>query len=284
MPYIKKVKLPNSDTIYNIYDDEAAHMSDEPVFALEDSEDIYADTINADTLQGHVANDFVRVLDTSANTETAPLNADTFGGKTPEEYATQEELNALTAADVGAAPAGYGLGEEFPTFQVNDLNSATSTGTYRYGVGSANAPTNSGEWVHVESYSSTFKHQTAFVSYTGGNVVERWMRNGVWEPWEWRNPPMSVGVEYRTTERWNGKVVYTKLVNYTGMPNSNRYAVAHGAAATQILRCAGMNITTGMNIPCDTISVFADKTNITIITTADHRSHFAYVQIWYTKD
>lgn len=95
---------------------------------------------------------------------------------------------------------------------------------------------------------------------------------------------MSVGVEYRTTERWNGKVVYTKLVNYNGMPNSNRYAVAHGAAVTQMLRCAGMNITTGMNIPCDTISVFANKDTITIITTANHNADKAYVQIWYTKD
>lgn len=30
---------------------------------------------------------------------------------------------------------------------------------------------------------------------------------------EWINPPMMLGVEYRTTERWNGNVVYTKLVN-----------------------------------------------------------------------
>ena len=101
---------------------------------------------------------------------------------------------------------------------------------------------------------------------------------------EWINSPMVLGEEYRTTDRWNGKVVYTKLVNYNGMPNSNRYAVSHGAAATQIVRCAGMNITTGMSIPCDTISVFADKTNITIVTTANHSSHKAYVQIWYTKD
>lgn len=64
MSYIKKVKLPNSDTVYDIYDDEAAHMSDNPVFALEDSEDIYADTINADT----------------------------FGGRTPDEYAIKSDI------------------------------------------------------------------------------------------------------------------------------------------------------------------------------------------------
>lgn len=35
--------------------------------------------------------------------------------------------------------------------------------------------------------------------------------NGVWQPFEWINPPMQPGVEYRTTERRNGWVVYKKL-------------------------------------------------------------------------
>lgn len=30
---------------------------------------------------------------------------------------------------------------------------------------------------------------------------------------EWINPPMAAGIEYRTTERWNGKPVYTRLLN-----------------------------------------------------------------------
>lgn len=30
---------------------------------------------------------------------------------------------------------------------------------------------------------------------------------------EWINPPMIIGVEYRSTERWNGKPVYVKAVN-----------------------------------------------------------------------
>ncbi len=31
---------------------------------------------------------------------------------------------------------------------------------------------------------------------------------------EWINPPMIPGVEYRTTERYNGKPVYTKFIDY----------------------------------------------------------------------
>jgi len=46
-----------------------------------------------------------------------------------------------------------------------------------------------------------------------GIAVKRNKLNGTWQPWEWVNPPMHAGVEYRTTERWNGSPVYTKLVD-----------------------------------------------------------------------
>lgn len=36
---------------------------------------------------------------------------------------------------------------------------------------------------------------------------------------EWINPPVGIGVEYRTTERWNGKAVYTQLVDMGNLPN-----------------------------------------------------------------
>ncbi len=37
--------------------------------------------------------------------------------------------------------------------------------------------------------------------------------NDFWGPWEWINPPMDLGTEYRTTERYLGKPVYVKLVD-----------------------------------------------------------------------
>jgi hypothetical protein len=41
-----------------------------------------------------------------------------------------------------------------------------------------------------------------------------------WSEWEWVNPPMEVGVEYRTTERWNGKAVYVKTKNLGDISNT----------------------------------------------------------------
>lgn len=45
-----------------------------------------------------------------------------------------------------------------------------------------------------------------------------------WDAWEWENPPLWPGVEYRTTERYDGKVVYTKLINYGALGAANTTA------------------------------------------------------------
>lgn len=42
---------------------------------------------------------------------------------------------------------------------------------------------------------------------------------------EWINPPMVLGEEYRTTERWNGKPVYTQLVNFGALPDNTTKSV-----------------------------------------------------------
>ena len=39
--------------------------------------------------------------------------------------------------------------------------------------------------------------------------------NGEWKDWSWINPPMNVGVEYKTSEHYKGKPVYRKLIEYT---------------------------------------------------------------------
>ena len=50
---------------------------------------------------------------------------------------------------------------------------------------------------------------------------------------EWVNPPMSLGIEYRTTERWNGKPVYVMALDYGPLPNSTAtYADIPGWVST----------------------------------------------------
>ena len=43
---------------------------------------------------------------------------------------------------------------------------------------------------------------------------------------EWFNPPMQLGVECRTTERFNGKPVYVKLIDVGPMPNTDQLLVS----------------------------------------------------------
>jgi hypothetical protein len=45
---------------------------------------------------------------------------------------------------------------------------------------------------------------------------------------EWINPPMIYGNEYRTTERWNGKAVYTKMIYGGAFPTSGNMDVRLG--------------------------------------------------------
>lgn len=110
---------------------------------------------------------------------------------------------------------------------------------------------------------------------------------GEWQPWEWVNPPMTLGVEFRTMERYLGKPVYCKLVNFGALPNATQKVVKHnipnvssvisvyGSAQDQaiVVGAFGMQVT-GIN---------ADNTNVAIWTSADLSNYSAYVAIKYTK-
>lgn len=50
---------------------------------------------------------------------------------------------------------------------------------------------------------------------------------------EWINPPIIIGVEYRTTERYLGKPVYVKLVDFASMPNNAEKSIEHGVENLQ---------------------------------------------------
>lgn len=45
---------------------------------------------------------------------------------------------------------------------------------------------------------------------------------------EWENPPFAVGIEYRTTERYNGKVVYAKILDIGNLPNATTKTISTG--------------------------------------------------------
>ena len=103
---------------------------------------------------------------------------------------------------------------------------------------------------------------------------------------EWRDPPMELNTEYRTTERWMGEVVYTKLVDCgVGIPGESTH-VSHEADANHILRYAGSmgDIALPYIYGSSFELGFAITTTKIYVTLPENSgSNTVYVQIWYTK-
>lgn len=102
---------------------------------------------------------------------------------------------------------------------------------------------------------------------------------------EWVNPPMMIGIEYRTTERYLGKPVYVKVVNFGNYPASGTKTVAHKISNVRnIVSCLGMSSLGNSVNGYLYVSVFyADKTNINITVTADVSNNEVKVMLKYTK-
>lgn len=161
-----------------------------------------------------------------------------------------------TAKDVGAAEDGFGLGN-FPTLlnSSNDLNELQNKSGWYYWSTSAplNAPTTDGSTpITFATLLSCGWTQLAFVAGTK-SILTRTIASGVWSPWEWVTPPMQLGVEYRTAERYNGKPVYAKLVNCGACPVGSAKNTAHGISdVDKVVRCYGQAFTsdgTTISIP-----------------------------------
>ena len=53
-----------------------------------------------------------------------------------------------------------------------------------------------------------------------GSRVQKVRSGDGWSEWEWENPPFELGVEYRTTKRWQGYPLYQMLVEFGAPPLS----------------------------------------------------------------
>lgn len=138
-------------------------------------------------------------------------------------------------APENAAPAGYGLGTTDMRWRDSTtINSTVLSGWYHYYE------------LQTRLCNVTFNHANLFVYYydfeatscvqelrpIGTNVVlRRCLDKGTWTEWEIENPPMDLSVEYRTTEHWNGKAVYKKLINFGAFPQSASREVSTGISA-----------------------------------------------------
>ena len=222
------------------------------------------------------------------NQESAivPLNADTLQGHPASDFRLSNWLP--TAAEVSAAPTGYGLGEGATA--IDSWANAVRNGYYR---SSNDTPDGNGNGWHgiVVSYSTALCNQFVWKTWDAGTrMATRRVYNGVAEPWEWINPPMIAGTEYRTTERWNGKPVFTQLIDCGLSADKKTISYLNSEQISAVIRHAGR--ISGSVAPQANNNDWANAWSLQFLvstTSAGLRCGTSlvgkqtYLQIWYVK-
>jgi len=177
-------------------------------------------------------------------------------GGTGASNASDARANlGITPANIGAAPAGFGLGDRTENISNTDLNDYKEGGFYAWKEGMTNAPCTWGHMLVIPALNG-YSNTTQIVWNSNGEVcTTRSVDNSnVWGEWEYVNPPMNVGVEYRTTERFNGKPVYTQLINCGIVSDGDDINLNNVGltSAYRIIRQAGTMLDAGLVLPYGT--------------------------------
>jgi hypothetical protein len=217
--------------------------------------------------------------------------------------------------DARKADAGYGYGEELRTYEaetqtlaeglLDDILSgmpAETTKQFLFIDKSLGVTT---AW-HATIYKRA-GDVTAVVeavnSVYDGTKIRKAKYNSVWTPWEWENPPMYVGANAkRTTERYNGKAVYTKLVKI-GLSGSKKseQLTFNAVSAVNLVRFDASIVNTGGSyvLPCrlwsateyEAVQVESYAENNGVTVNIEYKCGASvptygtlYVQLWYTLD
>ena len=155
--------------------------------------------------------------------------------------------------NIGAAPDGYGLGGIGQL--ITDFDNAKKNGWYYAAAGALNSPDGNFAWAcHVQNLGNAdIFVQDAYAITNTTNYYHR--RRLVYvntatanNPWEWVNPPLALGVEYRTTERFLGKPVYVKAIDF-GAVAVGMNSVSFTPTGCLSIRCYAMRRNGDATIP-----------------------------------
>lgn len=196
-------------------DSVSAVAVDKKFFSLSDNDPAAPGTASAGTSDAAARADHVHPKEVS--------DADRATWNSSVRYDAAQSLSDAqkdqARGNINAAPSGFGLGGVLVDAPENsegfaDANLITATGFYR-----AVRNVLYGGWhyiIHLNYDSATALQLAAYVS--GEVYGAREKRLNVWGDWEHTNPPMELGIEYRTTERYLGKPVYIKLFDCGTIP------------------------------------------------------------------
>lgn len=156
---------------------------------------------------------------------------------TPQTLSDGQKTQART--NINAAPGGFGLGNIGKLLTPEDnLDEVKTNGWYRWERQAP--PQGTLPSVIGQSMDATlirvwgngavcYQESINITDETGhGCLCARTIYASTIYPWEWVNPPMELGVEYRTTERFWGRPVYYKIVDCGQIADNKQ--VEHGVA------------------------------------------------------
>lgn len=225
----------------------------------------------------------------------------TFNGQPFEvvDAAARASIDGLTPEQIGAAPSGYGLGSGS---RWESLNAAVKSGWYGFSMETEGRPPHILYGVvRVDARTTSHVHQMAYgvgntvASKMDGLITHRYTKDGgaTWSEWEYENPPITPGEEYRTTERYLGKPVYVKLFNFGTLPNATQKKTAHNIenihrAISVVLvgerdAGAGTDFIEALTDHNYISSVLFNSVNVIVNTSANVSSGTAYMILKYTK-
>lgn len=209
-----------------------------------------------------------------------------------KDYLTQEDIDGLGSY---FAPQGFGLGGSGRGFDIKDIDNFKQSGWYY--SSDANGYNVDGVPMYyillrVDSWWETAGFNTVVQTvYYDGLEARRFCQLDGWRPWEWVNPPMEVGKEYRTTERYMGKPVYVKVVDCVGCPGTEVKAVAHNTEGVVESIISAVGRVSGTRLfPSSVIGgtmkldIETTATDIVLYATADYfKDSPCHVTLKYTK-
>ena len=172
-----------------------------------------------------------------------------------------DEQKAQARGNINAAPGGFGWGEAMKDVLASETEDTYETYCGKLDVLLADMPDKTSQLISgagniVAVLSKILGTSASLIGLSPDprgttNGLWRMLKdNGNWQPVEWINPPMTLGTEYRTTERYLGKPVYTKVVNCGNLPDGTTAEVAHGIANVGIVvgaQAIASNSDTGFN-------------------------------------
>ena len=159
----------------------------------------------------------------------------------PDEYYTHQfSGEEIDDAVVAARQLLENAVMKTPTLltSADDINAWHGNGYYRWSSPSVpqNAPTllrsdETGMYMYEFGYTEGFTQICGCAVASSPGLIQRQVFYGVplqFGEWEWVDPPLQSGVEYRTTKRVNGKPVFTRSISFNGLDASGNKVIFLG--------------------------------------------------------